>query len=100
MPLTGLYAETDHVLGHELVHSFQYDIAFAKGDTIRFALGLLPLWLVASLACPGVDPAILNPRGVWKDKDAYDAAAEKLRGMFRKNFESNDFAKFGIEAVM
>ncbi|HEY5700927.1 MAG TPA: phosphoenolpyruvate carboxykinase (ATP) [Gammaproteobacteria bacterium] len=51
-------------------------------------------------SCPGVDPAILNPRGVWKDKDAYDAAAEKLRGMFRKNFESNDFAKFGIEAVM
>ena len=23
MPLTGLYAETDHDLGHELVHSFQ-----------------------------------------------------------------------------
>ena len=26
MPLTGIYKETDHVLGHELVHSFQYDI--------------------------------------------------------------------------
>lgn len=27
MPLTGSYQATDHVLGHELVHAFQYDIA-------------------------------------------------------------------------
>jgi Tol biopolymer transport system component len=26
MPFTHSYAETDHVLGHELVHAFQYDI--------------------------------------------------------------------------
>jgi phosphoenolpyruvate carboxykinase (ATP) len=51
-------------------------------------------------SCPGVDPAILNPRNVWDDKDAYDAAAERLRGMFRDNFEKNRFGDFGIEAVM
>ncbi len=50
MPLTGSYAETDHVLGHELVHSFQYDIAFSDRDTIRFNLGLLPLWLIEGTA--------------------------------------------------
>ena len=27
LPLTGDYAENDHVLGHEIVHVFQYDIA-------------------------------------------------------------------------
>ena len=27
MPFTGIYAENDHVLGHEMVHVFQYDIA-------------------------------------------------------------------------
>src|SRR5512140_454773 len=27
MPLTGDYAENDHVLGHEMVHVFQFDIA-------------------------------------------------------------------------
>ena len=27
LPLTGSYAESDHVLGHEMVHVFQYDIA-------------------------------------------------------------------------
>ena len=51
-------------------------------------------------SCPGVDPAILNPRQVWRDKDAYDRAAEKLRDMFRANFETNEFGRFGIEAVM
>ncbi len=50
MPLTGSYEDTDHVLGHELVHSFQYDIAFSRDDSTRFSLGLLPLWLVEGMA--------------------------------------------------
>ena len=50
MPLTGSYADTDHVLGHELVHSFQYDIAFSRADTLRFAINALPLWLIEGTA--------------------------------------------------
>ncbi len=50
MPMTGIYAETDHVLGHELVHSFQYDIALSRNDSTRFSLGLLPLWLIEGMA--------------------------------------------------
>ncbi len=50
MPLTGIYSETDHVLGHELVHSFQYDIGLADSDSIRFSLGLIPLWLIEGTA--------------------------------------------------
>ena len=50
MPLTGIYSETDHVLGHELVHSFQYDIGLARKDSSRFALQLLPLWLIEGMA--------------------------------------------------
>lgn len=50
MPLTGSYAETDHVLGHELVHSFQYDIGLSDQDPIRFNLALLPLWLIEGTA--------------------------------------------------
>jgi hypothetical protein len=49
MPMTGIYAENDHVLGHELVHSFQYDIALNK-DTTGFALDQLPLWLIEGTA--------------------------------------------------
>lgn len=50
MPLTGIYAETDHVLGHELVHSFQYDIGLASTDSTRFALGVFPLWIIEGTA--------------------------------------------------
>jgi Tol biopolymer transport system component len=51
MPFTGLYRENDHVLGHELVHSFQYDIALNRSDSLsRFNLALLPLWLVEGMA--------------------------------------------------
>jgi Tol biopolymer transport system component len=49
MPLTGSYKETDHVLGHELVHSFQYDIAL-RGNNQGFSLRRLPLWLVEGMA--------------------------------------------------
>ena len=50
MPLTGSYADTDHVLGHELVHSFQYDIALSRQDSSRFAFQLVPLWLTEGMA--------------------------------------------------
>lgn len=49
MPFTATYAETDHVLGHELVHSFQYDIGLRNRDE-GFQLGRLPLWLVEGMA--------------------------------------------------
>jgi len=35
----------------------------------------------------GVNPAILNPRETWGDKQAYDAQAQKLVSMFIANFE-------------
>ncbi len=38
------------------------------------------------IAIEGVDDQILNPRDTWADKQAYDAQAAKLVGMFRENF--------------
>ncbi len=38
------------------------------------------------IAVPGVDQSILDPRGTWDDKQAYDAQARKLVTMFIENF--------------
>jgi phosphoenolpyruvate carboxykinase (ATP) len=37
--------------------------------------------------CPGVPSEILHPRNTWRDRAAYDAQAERLVGMYLKNFE-------------
>jgi Tol biopolymer transport system component len=50
LPLTGVYGDTDHVLGHEIVHAFQYDIAQRAGAMGQQGLGGLPLWLIEGMA--------------------------------------------------
>lgn len=52
VPFAGPIAETDHVIGHELVHAFQYDITGVNtGGRFRSPVGLqLPLWFVEGMA--------------------------------------------------
>jgi Tol biopolymer transport system component len=52
LPLAGPLADTDHVVGHELVHAFQYDIAAARTQGGRHiaGIGALPLWFIEGMA--------------------------------------------------
>jgi len=75
--------------------------AALRGDLHTGDYNIHPIFnLKMPKSCPGVDPAILDPRQSWADGDAYDAAADKLVAMFRKNFEEKGFAQLGIEPVM
>ena len=38
--------------------------------------------------CPGVPSEILIPKNSWDDKSAFDQTANKLAGLFQKNFAS------------
>jgi hypothetical protein len=46
LPFTAALGETDHVLGHELVHAFQRDMLRRQGA----AMALLPLWFTEGMA--------------------------------------------------
>ncbi|MFW5950874.1 MAG: BamA/TamA family outer membrane protein [Gemmatimonadota bacterium] len=47
-PYTGDFHGSAHVVGHELVHVFQFDIAETAGGTR--AMAALPLWLIEGMA--------------------------------------------------
>jgi Tol biopolymer transport system component len=50
LPFAGPLAETDHVIGHELVHAFQYDIGGADRGNFASPLNQLPLWFIEGQA--------------------------------------------------
>jgi hypothetical protein len=50
MPLTGVYRDNDHVLGHEMVHVFQYDLENDPKGGARAGINALPLWVVEGVA--------------------------------------------------
>jgi len=49
------------------------------------------------VSVPGVDPAILDPRGTWANKAEYDATAARLVDLFVENFAQ--FANHVDESV-
>lgn len=49
LPFAESNSSTNHVLGHELVHAFQYDIAKSSNIGLR-KTGKLPLWFIEGMA--------------------------------------------------
>lgn len=50
LPIAMSNQQTHHVLGHELVHAFQYNMVINGDSTSLNNIGNLPLWLVEGLA--------------------------------------------------
>lgn len=50
MPMMELGSQTRHVLGHELVHAFQYHLLLEKDSIPLENVGQTPLWMVEGMA--------------------------------------------------
>lgn len=121
LPIAMSNQQTHHVLGHELVHAFQYNMVINGDSTNLRNLGNLPLWMVEGLAeylsIGGVDPhtamwmrdavlnddvptlrALNNPRYFpYRYGQAFWAFVTGLRGdqIIAPYFENT--AKYGLE---
>lgn len=82
LPMTGSYREFNHVLVHELVHAFQYDILFGKEDGNRRFNP--PLWFVEGMA-EYLSIDLSNTTRMWvRDGLAHDKllSIDQLNGTF------------------
>lgn len=51
MPIMQINQQTRHVLGHEMVHAFQYRVLIEGGDSTRLEnVANIPLWMVEGMA--------------------------------------------------
>ena len=50
LPFAGPIEATDHVLGHELVHAFQYDMTNTSTQSGSMSALTLPLWFIEGMA--------------------------------------------------
>lgn len=50
MPVAPTLSQTDHVLGHELVHAFQYNKLLYTDSLKISSLGNIPLWMIEGMA--------------------------------------------------
>ncbi|MGE5348644.1 MAG: hypothetical protein ACM3NP_05110, partial [Actinomycetota bacterium] len=50
MPLAPSLAQTDHTLGHELVHAFQYNMFLRRDTASTASLANIPLWMIEGMA--------------------------------------------------
>ena len=74
IPMGASLAETDHVLGHELVHAYQYDI-------LGLNTGYIPLWVIEGMA----EYLSIGPRdpqtSMWLRDSAIEDDLPTLRDM-------------------
>jgi Tol biopolymer transport system component len=70
MPFTMSYQQSNHVLGHELVHAFQYNMILRGDSTNLSNLANLPLWMVEGMA-EYLSIGRIDPHTAMWMRDAY-----------------------------
>ncbi len=83
LPMAGSLAETDHVLGHELVHAFQFDITTQTRSAIGggFPVALaMPLWFIEGMS----EYLSLGPEYALTAMWMHDAARRDKMPTFRQ----------------
>jgi Tol biopolymer transport system component len=50
LPIATSLSQTDHVLGHELVHAFQYHLFLKGRSRNEYSMRNLPLWMIEGMA--------------------------------------------------
>ncbi|MGM0496934.1 MAG: tolB protein precursor [Bacteroidota bacterium] len=87
MPFMGSNRETDHILGHEMVHVFQYNMIH-KDDSLGFeSLRNLPLWMVEGLAeYMSIGPSD-NKTAMWMRDAVLQDDIPSIKDMTRKQNE-------------
>jgi hypothetical protein len=80
LPLGSSLAETNHVIGHELVHAFQYDMTgSARGGGQIPAAAQMPLWFIEGMA-EYVSLGPLDPHtAMWMRDAALNAKLPRWR---------------------
>jgi len=80
LPLGSSLAETNHVIGHELVHAFQYDITeHGRGAGQMPAAAQMPLWFIEGMA-EYVSLGPLDPHtAMWMRDAALNAKLPKWK---------------------
>src|SRR5437867_11162872 len=82
LPLGGPLADTDHVIGHELVHAFQFDITTPQNARPgQNTAERLPLWFIEGMAeYLSLGPVDPNTAMWLRDAAREDLAADARRG--------------------
>ncbi|TNE52631.1 MAG: hypothetical protein EP344_15565 [Bacteroidetes bacterium] len=81
-PVAMTNQQTHHVLGHELVHAFQYHMILSGDSTSLQNMGQLPLWMVEGLAEYLSVGRIDAHTAMWmRDAVKYDALPKNLQDL-------------------
>ena len=86
LPLAGPLQATDHVLGHELAHAFQYDITGTNVSSNTAGALALPLWFIEGMAeYLSIGP--LDPHtAMWMRESARRERLPQIKDLDNPNF--------------